>query len=289
MADRLYRLYLGERSELWIGDALEPSDVEAVMGERRADALIFDAPYSERTHSGHRAGKLTADRAAAFAVRGGKGRKMERDYNARRAAMGESGREEIPYESWGPNEIRRFGDAWAKRCGGWWVSLTDDVLGPIWRLEMTNQDLYTFAPVPFVETGSRVRMTGDGPSGWTCWLMVGRPMTAEFAKWGTLRGGYWVPGERSRRDERIVGGKPVPGMIQVVRDYSRVDTLVVDPVAGGGTTGLAALRSGRRFIGIEKDPARAQLAADLLRAEESLTTRKATLGGQVALFVTEPQ
>jgi len=30
--------------------------------------------------------------------------------------------------------------------------------------------------------------------------------------------------------------------------------LVLDPYMGSGTTGLAAIRTGRRFVGIEKDP-----------------------------------
>lgn len=30
--------------------------------------------------------------------------------------------------------------------------------------------------------------------------------------------------------------------------------LVLDPYMGSGTTGIACIRTGRRFIGIEKDP-----------------------------------
>lgn len=41
---------------------------------------------------------------------------------------------------------------------------------------------------------------------------------------------------------------------------------VIDPFMGGGTTGLAALRTGRAFIGIERDPAYFELAVKRLRA-----------------------
>jgi site-specific DNA-methyltransferase (adenine-specific) len=36
--------------------------------------------------------------------------------------------------------------------------------------------------------------------------------------------------------------------------------LVLDPFCGSGTTGLVALRHGRRFVGIELNPAYAEMA-----------------------------
>jgi site-specific DNA-methyltransferase (adenine-specific) len=44
--------------------------------------------------------------------------------------------------------------------------------------------------------------------------------------------------------------------------------LIVDPFAGSGTTGVAALRTGRRFLGCELVPAYHTLAAERLAAEE---------------------
>ena len=34
---------------------------------------------------------------------------------------------------------------------------------------------YVFSPIPLVDEGMTVRLRGDGPSSWTCWLCVGRP------------------------------------------------------------------------------------------------------------------
>jgi DNA modification methylase len=48
--------------------------------------------------------------------------------------------------------------------------------------------------------------------------------------------------------------------------------MVLDPFCGTGTTGLAALTLGRRFTGIDLNPAFAALAAERLRqAAESDT------------------
>lgn len=59
---------------------------------------------------------------------------------------------------------------------------------------------------------------------------------------------------------------------------------VLDPFAGSGTTGVAALQLGRRFIGAEVDPQHFETACDRLRAEEEGSTLVARRAGQVSLF-----
>lgn len=266
------RVYSGELAEVWQGDCLDVAQATAVMGKRKADLLCFDAPYSKRTHSGHAGGKMTADRAAAFAARPPGQRSdsrsnsiHERNYAARKAAAGESGRRDIDYSAWSPTDVRAFCDVWCPLTSGWFVTITDDVLATAWRTSLLRHDLCPFAPLPLIETGSRVRMSGDGPSGWTCWIVVARPRGEPWCSWGTLRGGYVVPGERVMNQingtDRVVGGKPLLAMQCIVADYSRRGALVVDPTSGGGTTLRAAVAQGRRAIGMEKDPGRAALSA----------------------------
>jgi hypothetical protein len=57
--------------------------------------------------------------------------------------------------------------------------------------------------------------------------------------------------------------------------------LVVDPYMGSGTTGVAALETGRRFIGIEREPAYLEIAARRLTQAESD-------GEQISLFGAQP-
>jgi hypothetical protein len=246
-------VYSDDSAEIWHGNCLDLADVELVMSGRAANLLCVDAPYSSKTHDGHKNGKLTADRAAA----------------ARKSAAGESGRRDINYAAWSPAIVNQFIRTWEDQVSGWRVSITDDVLSSAWRFSFDAAGLYSFAPLPLVETGSRVRMTGDGPSNWTCWIVTARPRTREFASWGTLPGAYVQPAERDINShggsDRVVGGKPLRSMMAIVRDYSRVGDLVVDPCCGASTTGLAAKKQGRRYIGIDLNHEHCELSARRLR------------------------
>ena len=67
--------------------------------------------------------------------------------------------------------------------------------------------------------------------------------------------------------------KPVPLMAALISDFTDPGETILDPFAGSGTTGVAALRLGRNFIGCELDPKYAALARERLEAE----TRGSTL------------
>jgi len=107
-----------------------------------------------------------------------------------------------------------------------------------------------------------VRLSGDGPSSWTCWIVVSRPRCEPFSKWGTLPGGYAGPSPSCE----VVGGKPLWLMQAIVRDYTRAGDLVCDPFVGSGTTAVAALSEGRRFIGAEAMPEHHTIATRRLAA-----------------------
>jgi DNA modification methylase len=49
-----------------------------------------------------------------------------------------------------------------------------------------------------------------------------------------------------------------------------IDGVVLDPFTGSGTTGVAALRNGRRFIGIEVNPEYCVMAEERIRTEGDL-------------------
>jgi DNA modification methylase len=63
--------------------------------------------------------------------------------------------------------------------------------------------------------------------------------------------------------------KPVPLMAEYIRNSSQPGQVVLDPFMGSGTTGVAALQLGRRFVGIEIDPGFFAMACDRIAAAHS--------------------
>ena len=60
--------------------------------------------------------------------------------------------------------------------------------------------------------------------------------------------------------------KPMALMMELVALYTRPGDLVCDPFMGSGTTGIACLAQGRRFIGIEIDPRYYDMACERMTA-----------------------
>ncbi|RYG87649.1 MAG: site-specific DNA-methyltransferase, partial [Alphaproteobacteria bacterium] len=66
------------------------------------------------------------------------------------------------------------------------------------------------------------------------------------------------PSRMVENDGRNVGHptqKPVSLMEWCISEFARGEQAVIDPYMGSGTTGVAAIRLGRPFVGIERDPA----------------------------------
>lgn len=223
-------------------------EVLADVGE--VDAVIVDAPYSARTHGGH------SDAVAQTRLDGEEKRMRVDKRTGAVYSVGVNRRRALSYEGWTPSDVHAFVLAWEARCRGWFVTITDHILAPHWSAALAVHGRYVFAPLPWVAPGGRVRLAGDGPSSWTCWIVVARPRTGtdrngrKFSKWGTLPGAYVETQDRGAH----IGGKPLKLMRQLVQDYTRPGDLVVDPCAGGGTTLLAAAQEGRRSVGAEVDP-----------------------------------
>jgi site-specific DNA-methyltransferase (adenine-specific) len=63
--------------------------------------------------------------------------------------------------------------------------------------------------------------------------------------------------------------KPVSLMEYLVRTYTKTGAQVLDSTCGSGSTGVGAIKAGRSFVGIEKDPKYAALAAKRIADAEA--------------------
>lgn len=66
--------------------------------------------------------------------------------------------------------------------------------------------------------------------------------------------------------------KPVPLMCELL-EVARPGGTVLDPFMGGGTTGLACIETGRRFIGVELSPDYYTIAGERMAAKHATNSR----------------
>lgn len=131
--------------------------------------------------------------------------------------------------------------------------------------------VFSVAPPPYfpqglVPYGRTVRRGHNGSN-------FGRSGTENTqASTGFPRSILHVPGDTKRTHPTQ---KPIALMEYMIRTYSREGDTVLDNTMGSGTTGVACVNAGRRFIGIEKDADYFRIAQQ--RIEAALVARRQTL------------
>jgi len=205
---------------------------EALADVESIDCLMTDPPYGDRVHKG--------DAAAAVQQK-----------NVQEIRGYSTVRRPVEYSSFDAEKVAKLVEFWQGRNRGWWICMTSHDLIPAWERAYKKAGLYSFAPVPFIRKVPR--LLGDGPASWADYIMVARPRTIEFSRWGCLPGAYVLPEGYYENAKIAVGGKPIWLMRCLVRDYTKPGDVICDPFAGGGTTLVAAKMEDRKAIGAEID------------------------------------
>jgi site-specific DNA-methyltransferase (adenine-specific) len=86
---------------------------------------------------------------------------------------------------------------------------------------------------------------------------------SDWKEWGS-RGVWYI--DSVRRNDDHEAKFPLELARRIVLLFSDKGDLVLDPFMGAGTTGLAAVRTGRNFIGIEKESKYVELASKNIEA-----------------------
>ena len=215
---------------LYLGDCLE-----ILPTLPKVDAVITDPPFSEYPH-----GNAKSNRGV------GHGNKAI-DFGA------------IDFGAIDFGAIERVLAACGGLCDGWFISAMD------WR-HIAEVAKSAPAPWEFVRFGVWVKsnpmpqISADRPAnGWDGILYLHNSAKRKSWNGGGQHGNYIGP---VITDGQHPTAKPVGLCEKWVRNFTNARQTILDPFMGSGTTGVACMNLGRKFIGIEIEPKYFEIACE---------------------------
>lgn len=242
---------------MYLGDCLE-----IMPTLDKVDHVITDPPYEAEAHTMQRRVK----------VEGGGG------------DFGRVGEAPLDFAPIGEHERDGAAVAFAKLVRRWVLVFCQAEAVFPWRSTLVAAGLKWKRACVWVKPDGQPQLTGDRPGmGYESIVTAHAPGRSRWNGGGRTGVFTHLKGVANQKNDHPTQ-KPVPLMLELVELFSDEGETILDAFAGSGTTGVAALRLGRRFVGIEKDPRYFDLACERLTAEEHGTTLAAQRAGQEPLF-----
>lgn len=231
----IHSLQIGNAT-IYRGDCLRILPTLAVEG---IDAVVTDPPYgTEETHAGH-LGKVVL-------------------------RNGEAAGQPLGFAGISCTELVEQALTWCRLAARWVVFTCE------WQYVHALHEagiLVRFGI--WRKPDGAPQFTGDRPGmGWEAVAICHRPGKKFWNGGGTHA--FWnYPKGQNRTGHPT--GKPLGLFADFVRSFSDPGDMILDPYMGSGTTGVACLNLGRRFIGIEQDAGYFEIARKrLVAAQEEL-------------------
>lgn len=225
------------------GATLYLADCEEVfrnLPEIVVDAIISDPPYGDtETHRSHLSTTILRN--------------------------GEPAGQALGFAGWSAEDCVRHVRRWTEIAAGWVVFTCE------WKyMHLLHADGTLVRFGIWRKPDGAPQFTGDRPGmGWEAVAIChGRGRARGGSNRKTWNGGgkhaFWeVP--KGSSTSRHPTAKPVRLYESFVADFTQPDDLVLDPYMGAGTTGVACVNLGRRFMGIEINPRHFDIACERIR------------------------
>ena len=230
------------------------------------DVCIFDPPYSEHVHANVKTGTLDS-----------KKRK-----NGSHAV-------DLGFVAIGSDWMGQCADALAGTVRRWVLAFCDIESAHLWK------GAFTSAGFDYVRTGAWIRkgvpqLTGDRPGNGLDAVVICHPKGKKHWNGGGCDAvfhhgtchAHRPCGSNNTREHPTQ--KPLPLMVELVELFSDPGETILDPTCGSGATGVAAVRLGRNFVGIEQQEQWAKVAQERCDAEAHGSDVVSARAGQVPLF-----
>jgi DNA modification methylase len=221
---------------LYLGDCLE---VMPTLDS--VDHVICDPPYEALVHENNK--RLST------------GRQLKDKRN--------------PFTAWNfeaVDDIRKPFCAEVKKISnGWFIGFCIIEGVKPWELEINESEMKYKRACLWIKPDGMPQFNGQCPGiGYECF--VNAWASSGHSKWngGGKHGVYYC----NKGDQRYGGHpteKPVKLMAEILKDFTNHKETILDPFMGSGTTGVACVKLGRKFIGIELDEGYFDIACKRIR------------------------
>ena len=245
-------------------------EVLPTIPSKSVGVCLTDPPYSARVHAGVRSAKRhEAPDVAEFSCRTGRVVDLGFEHlssSLRRAVSG---------------ELSRIVERWS-------AIFSDEDSMHLWRTSLGAAGLPHIRSMFWIRRGAAPQFTGDRPAVGVEAITLAHPPGRKRWNGGGKAAIYDFPivaNRNGHRSDRVhTTQKPLELMMALVKDFTEPGEVVLDPFAGSGTTGSAALRLGCRVILIEQDAGHARTCRERMEADDDGSTLQAKRAGQGALF-----
>jgi DNA modification methylase len=257
--------------DLRLGDCLDPVTGLASLDrwasgqgvdDKNITHVITDPPYSEHVHS--------CSRRGAIEIEPGTGRSA---FNRNR---------DLGFDALTGHVRAAVAAQFGRLIARWCLVFCDIESSGDWSLALEDAGMEYVRTCAWRKIGGTPQFTGDRPAVWGEAIVAAHMPGRKAWNGGGKHGLYEFPivldrGGTGGGEPRVhTTQKPEALMEALIRDFTDPGDLILDPFAGSGTTGVAAIRLGRRFIGWEKDPKYHAIALKRLTAAREQLEFKVT-------------
>lgn len=251
--------------EVRLGDCLDDISGLAALPDQSIDHACFDPPYEKEAHT-----------KQVRASNKGPGQSNAVPFELDFAAITEQERNAIAAHL--ARVVRR-----------WTLTFCQAEGLHLWRAAFEAAGMSWRRAGLWVKPDAQPQLTGDRPG--TGAESIAIAHAKGRSRWnGGGRPGVWTFPKNEQGREHPTQ-KPLMLMEALIRDFTDPGEIILDLMAGSGTTGVACKRLGRRFLGWERKPAYHAIAASRIagaREQLSLIGHRKTPGPKQAdLLLTE--
>jgi site-specific DNA-methyltransferase (adenine-specific) len=237
---------------LHLGDCLEGM---ATLADGSVDHVITDPPYEAEAH--------TLQRRTPLGNGHGKSKAEDKP---------------LDFEPITPELRFDSSSAFGRLVRRWVLVFCQAEAVGEWRFDLSAARLKWKRSCIWVKPDAQPQLTGDRPGTGYESIACAHALGARSRWNGGGSVGVFTANRNhvGSRPSHHMSEKPLALMETLISLFTDPGDLILDPFAGSGTTGVAAIRLGRRFIGYEKDPKYHAIAVKRLEAAREQMTIPAT-------------